>query len=112
LVPEPGSSVLAPRLMGHARAFALLVMGRPLGAEEARSAGLVNAVVAPEATEAEAMQAARGIAALPQESVRLARRLMRGDADEIAERINEEAALFRERLQSPEARAALQAFLA
>ena len=30
LVPEAGSSLIAPRLMGHARAFELLVMGRPL----------------------------------------------------------------------------------
>ena len=30
LVPEGGSSLIAPRLMGHARAFSLLVMGKPL----------------------------------------------------------------------------------
>ncbi|MGB8893895.1 MAG: enoyl-CoA hydratase-related protein, partial [Pseudolabrys sp.] len=27
LLPEAGSSLVAPRLMGHARAFSLLVMG-------------------------------------------------------------------------------------
>ena len=65
LVPEAASSLIAPRLMGQARAFSLLVMGRPLSANEARSAGLVNTVVAPDAVEAEAMKAAREIAALP-----------------------------------------------
>ena len=30
LVPEAASSLLAPRLMGHRRAFELLVMGKPL----------------------------------------------------------------------------------
>ena len=30
LVPEAASSLIAPRLMGHARAFSLLVMGQPL----------------------------------------------------------------------------------
>ena len=30
LVPEAASSLLAPRLMGHRRAFELLVMGEPL----------------------------------------------------------------------------------
>ena len=53
LVPEAASSLLAPRLMGHARAFALLVMGRPMNAEQAKAAaGLVNTVVAPDAVDA------------------------------------------------------------
>ena len=45
LLPEAGSSLIAPRLMGHARAFSLLVMGKPLTAEEAKGAGIVNQVV-------------------------------------------------------------------
>ena len=111
LVPEAASSLIAPRLMGQARAFSLLVMGRPLGAEEAKASGLVNTVVAPEAVEAEAMKAAREIAALPPQGVLAARRLMRGSPDEIVKRIDEEAALFTTRLQSAEARAAFQAFM-
>ncbi len=58
LVPEAASSLLAPRLMGHRRAFELLVMGRPLDAAAAQACGLVNAVVAPGDVEAEAMKAA------------------------------------------------------
>ena len=80
LVPEAASSLIAPRLMGQARAFSLLVMGRPLSADEAKAAGLVNTVVAPDAVEAEAMKAAREIAALPPQGVLTSRRLMRGDA--------------------------------
>jgi len=111
LVPEAASSLIAPRLMGHARAFSLLVMGRPMNAEEAKAAGLVNAVAAPDAVEAEAMKAAREIAALPPQGVLAARRLMLGSADEIVARIDEEAALFKTRLKSAEARAAFEAFL-
>ena len=111
LLPEAGSSLLAPRLMGQARAFSLLAMGRPMNAEEAKAAGLVNTVTAPEATEAEAMKAAREIAALPPQGVLTARRLMRGEPDEIVARIDAEAALFKERLQSAEARAAFEAFM-
>jgi enoyl-CoA hydratase/carnithine racemase len=48
LVPEAASSLIAPRMMGHARAFSLLVMGRPLDAAQAKDAGLVNTVVAPD----------------------------------------------------------------
>ena len=112
LVPEAASSLIAPRLMGHARAFALLVMGRPLNAGDAMSAGLVNSVVAPEAVEDEAMKAARDIAALPPEAVRASRRLMRGAPDEIVARIDEEAEAFKARLKSAEARAAFEAFMA
>ena len=111
LVPEAASSLIAPQLMGQARAFSLLVMGRPLGAEEAKAAGLVNTIAAPEAVEAEAMKAAREIAALPPQGVLAARRLMRGSPDEIVKRIDEEAELFKTRLQSAEARAAFQAFM-
>ena len=44
LVPEAASSLLAPRLMGHRRAFALLVMGKPLERRGGEGAGLVNQV--------------------------------------------------------------------
>src|SRR6202008_1636588 len=45
LIPEAASSLLAPMRMGYARAFSMLVMGRPLNAVQAREAGLVNEVV-------------------------------------------------------------------
>src|ERR1044072_2112946 len=44
LVPEGASSLLMPRTMGHPRAFATLVMGRTMNADEARVAGFVNEV--------------------------------------------------------------------
>jgi enoyl-CoA hydratase/carnithine racemase len=59
LVPEGASSLLMPRTMGHQRAFAMLVMGRTVSADDARVAGFVNTVVAPGHTEAEARKVAR-----------------------------------------------------
>jgi enoyl-CoA hydratase/carnithine racemase len=112
LVPEAASSLIAPRLMGERRAFALLVMGEPLGAEEAKACGLANKIVAPEAVEQEALKAAQAIAAMPRDAVAASRRLMRGSPEEIVARIDAEAAEFKRRLQSPEARAAFEAFLA
>jgi enoyl-CoA hydratase/carnithine racemase len=96
--------------MGHARAFSLLVMGEPLSAEAAKQAGIVTTVVPAAELDQAAHAAAREIAALPAEGVRIARRLMRGSVEEIVARIDEEAALFKERLKSPEARAAFAAF--
>jgi enoyl-CoA hydratase/carnithine racemase len=111
LVPEAASSLIAPRLMGQRRAFSLLVMGRPLDAAAAQACGLVNTIVAPGDVDAEAAKAAREIAALPAEAVAVARRLMRGSADEVVARIDKEVELFKQRLRSAEARTAFESFL-
>ena len=111
LVPEAASSLIAPRLMGHSRAFSLLVMGKPLNAPEAKDAGIIHTLAAPDAVEAEAMKAAQHIAALPPQAVMASRRLMRGTVDEIDARIDLEADEFKRRLQSAEAQAAFTAFM-
>jgi enoyl-CoA hydratase/carnithine racemase len=111
LVPEAGSSLVAPERMGYPRAFAFLVAGEPLTAEAACAAGLINAVVPRETLEAHAFAAAARLAAKPQEALRLSRRLVRGDPDRIWNRVEEERRLFAERLVSDEARQAFQAFL-
>ncbi len=111
LIPEAGSSLLAPMRMGHARAFALLVMGRPLSAAAAKEAGLVNEVVDAAAVDEVALAAAQEIAALPPGAVAVSRALLRGALDDVVSRIDTETMHFRERLQSDEARAAFAAFL-
>jgi enoyl-CoA hydratase/carnithine racemase len=111
LVPEAASSLLGPRVMGHARAFTFLVMGRPLDAMQAKESGIVNTVVAPEEVDSEAMKAAREIAALPPGAVAASRRLLKGPPEELIARIDEEAELFKVRLKSAEARAAFEKFL-
>ena len=111
LVPEAASSLIAPRLMGHARAFSMLVMGKPLTADEAKAAGIVSTIAAPDAVETEAMNAAQQIASLPPQAVLESRRLMRGSVDEIDARIDVEAEEFKRRLQSAEAQAAFTAFM-
>src|SRR5581483_2466853 len=83
LVPEAASSLIAPRLMGHARAFSLLVMGKALTAEEAKVSGIVNTVVPAAEVDSQALAAAKEMAALPPEAVLASRRLMRGSPDEI-----------------------------
>ncbi len=110
LVPEGASSLLAPRTMGHQRAFGMLVMGHKVTAEQAREAGFVNAVVAPGHTEEEARKAAREICALPAEAVALSRKLLRPAPDEIVRRIDQESHLFGERMKSAEAVSAFQRF--
>lgn len=112
LVPEGASSLLAPQSIGYQRAFAMLVMGRTLSANEAREAGFVNTVVAPGEAAAEAEKIAREICALPAEAVALSRKLLKPPPEELTRRIDLESRLFGERLRSEEAIAAFQAFFA
>jgi enoyl-CoA hydratase/carnithine racemase len=110
LVPEGASSLLMPRAMGHQRAFATLVMGRTLSADDARLAGFVNVVVAPGHTEPEARKVAREICALPAEAVAISRKLLKLPPEDLTRRIDQEGHLFGERMRSKEAVAAFKAF--
>lgn len=112
LVPEAGSSLLAPALLGRQRAFALLALGEPLPAEQALAAGMIHRVVAEAELEAEVFKAAEAVAAKPPEALKIARDLMRGDRQPLIDRIRQEGAHFRERLKSDEARNAFMAFMA
>lgn len=112
LVPEAASSLIAPRIMGHQRAFALLAAGEGFSAREALEAGLIRKVVGPEALEAEVMEAAGALAAKPPEALQIAKRLMKSPGEPVIERIREEGELFMQRLKSDEAREAFMAFMA
>lgn len=111
LVPEAGSSILAPARMGYARAFELLALGETFSAERALAAGLVNAVFPASELEVKVRAAAHRLAAKPPEALALCRQLMRGNVDAVGSAIEAEARIFAERLTSPEAREAFQAFL-
>ena len=110
LVPEGASSLLMPRTMGHQRAFAMLVMGRTMTADDARVAGFVNVVVSPGHTEAEARKVAREICHLPAEAVAISRKLLKLPPEDMTRRIDQEGHLFGERMRSKEAIAAFKAF--
>jgi enoyl-CoA hydratase/carnithine racemase len=112
LVPEGASSLLLPWMAGHHRAFALLVMGRPMNAEEAREAGFVNAVVPPGHAIVEAQKIAREICALPPEAVAISRNLLRLPAEEMLRRMDQEEHIFAGRLREPAVVEAVKDFFA
>ena len=112
IVPEFASTFLLPMLAGYQRAAELLLLGQPFTAEQAREAGMVNAVVPDNELFERAEKAAMALAALPPESIRLTKQLMKSThAKAIDARIAEETRIFTERLASPEAQAAMNAFL-
>ncbi|MGY6708640.1 MAG: crotonase/enoyl-CoA hydratase family protein [Rhizobiaceae bacterium] len=112
LVPEAGSSLIAPRVIGRQNAFALLGLGEGFSAERAREVGLIHAVVPEDQLETDTLALAERVAAKPPEALKIARDLMLGDREELVARIKEEGQHFRARLKSDEARNAFMAFMA
>jgi enoyl-CoA hydratase/carnithine racemase len=112
LSPEGGSSVLLPLLAGMARASEWLLFGEPIDAQAAREAGLANAVVAPEELAAYALSRARALAAKPPGAVLATKRVLRSPLRaQLSDAIRYEGREFQERVRSPEAVAAFEAFL-
>jgi enoyl-CoA hydratase/carnithine racemase len=111
LVPEAASSLLFPRLLGHQRASALLLLGDPMDAETACAWGFVNKVVADEDLMTTAREIAARLAALPAAAVRQTKDLIKNGRGDVAGRIEQELLMFRDRLRSPEAAEAFQAFI-
>jgi enoyl-CoA hydratase/carnithine racemase len=110
LVPEAGSSLLLPRLMGHMRAAEVLLLCDFIDADRALELGIVNAVLDAEQLEAHAKDVCSRLAKKAPGAVRLTKQLLRDTSGTTHERMQREFALFGEQLQSPEARAAIAAF--
>ncbi|MCK8780672.1 crotonase/enoyl-CoA hydratase family protein [Rhizobium sp. NTR19] len=111
LVPEAASSLLVPKIMGHQRAFALLVSGEAFSAQAALDAGLIWKIVEPRDVEPHTLALAASLAAKPPQALKIARDLVKGPRDEILARMDEELVHFSAQLRSAEARAAFEAFL-
>jgi enoyl-CoA hydratase/carnithine racemase len=109
LVPEAGSSLLLPRLVGHQRAAELLFLGRPFDAAEALQMGLINRVVEDAVLMDEARKLARSVAQQPPGALLAAKRLLRSETG-LGARMQEELEAFRAQLGSEEFKAAVQAF--
>jgi enoyl-CoA hydratase/carnithine racemase len=110
LVPEAGSTLLLPQLVGHRRAADLLYTGRFFSAAEAQELGIVNTVVEREALAATATETAANLAAKPPGALRRTKALLRSPATPLAERMAVEGKAFVEQLRSPEFAEARAAF--
>jgi enoyl-CoA hydratase/carnithine racemase len=111
LSPEGASSLLLPRLMGHARAAELLLLGEPLTAAQAQADGLVNQVFPAEELLLAVRARVRTLAEKPLGSILLTKELLRhGQRTVTHETLLREGAQFVERLGSPAAREAFTAF--
>ena len=112
IVPEFGSTYLLPLLAGYQRAAELLLLGQPFTAEKAREIGIVTDVVRDSELFERAEKTVAALAALPPESMRLTKQLMKSaHAEAVRRQVAEEGRIFVERLASPEAKEAMRAIL-
>ena len=77
IIPGDGGAWFMQRLIGYQQAFELTLSGRIVGAEEARTLGIVLEVVEPEQLLARAHELAARFAAQPPKALRLTKRLMK-----------------------------------
>jgi len=111
LVPEAGSSLLFPRLVGHQIASQVFLSGEPFDANVAKSFGLVAEIS--ESPLEIAMTFANKVAAQPPNAVIQTKALLKSELHEkVAAVMRAEGELFQMALQSDEAREAFMAFLA
>ena len=113
LCPEYGSSLILPQMLGHAKAAELLLLGESFTGEQAAAWGIANqALDDGAATLAKAKEMAQRFLHLPPKAIEDSKGLMRGPGrEQLRQVIQEEGALFNQRLRSPEAIEALSAFM-
>ncbi|GAA5182905.1 enoyl-CoA hydratase [Niveibacterium umoris] len=112
LCAEGGSSLLLAQRVGAARANEWLLLGEPFTANVAASAGLVNVVLPNAEVFDHALGWAIKLAAKPPQALRGTRELIRQASQDAARRtIAAEAELFKQLLQSDEAKEAFAAFV-
>ena len=111
LVPEAAASMTVPLRVGMAKASEWLLLGEAFDAHEAHRCGVINQVVPAGELIDRARQAAMRLAAKPAQALAATRRLMRGDRQAIRAQMGLEREAFAAALESPEAKAAFNAFL-
>jgi 2-(1,2-epoxy-1,2-dihydrophenyl)acetyl-CoA isomerase len=113
LIPDSGGTWLARRVLGTTRAFEWLTTGRRLPADEARSWGLVNEVVAADELAHRAHEVASLYAAMPTRAVWQTKRLLdHAENATFEEQLELEAVTQAEQTQTHDFREGVAAFLA
>lgn len=111
VVPEAGSSMLLPRLVGRRRAARHLLLAETFGVEDALAMGIISHRAATGDLDGATGKIVERLLAKPADALRDAQRLLRqGTTDEVLERMLLESAIFGKRLASPEAKQAISGF--
>lgn len=109
-VPEAGSSVLIPNMIGRMQAMELFLLGDQFTAQKAQQLGFVNAIFPASQLMPEVMSIARRLAEKPPSAVRETKRLVREHGALLEKAIREEGRTFDAQLRTPESKEAMKAF--
>ncbi|MDP1976386.1 enoyl-CoA hydratase [Undibacterium sp.] len=111
LCPEFASSMIFQQIVGYQRAAEKLMLGEAFSADEAFEMGFVNKVLPLEELLPYAQRQAAKLVALPAASIRVTKRLMKGNQPAaISDKMTEENKHFSAMLNAPEAKEAFMAF--
>ncbi|MES2016527.1 MAG: 2-(1,2-epoxy-1,2-dihydrophenyl)acetyl-CoA isomerase PaaG [Pseudomonadota bacterium] len=113
LIPDTGGTWHLPRLVGHARAMGMAMLGEKLTAEKAEQWGLIWKCFADEALMDEAMTMARHFAAAPTKGLAYTKKAFAAsDANTLEQQLKLEGQMMRELGYSHDYREGVAAFLA
>lgn len=112
LVPEGGSTLLLPALVGRRRASEAFFFGDWIDAGTALAWGLVNEVVEDADLMATVQERAERLTRQPARLLRETKRLLAAPSDDLLRRMDDELALLGQQIEQPEAREAFAALRA
>ena len=111
LVPEAASSLLLPRIMGHARAAELILLGETFSAQKAKDYGLINDIIEADQLLEKAQTTAMALAQKAPQALKFTRALLKkATQNEIDQTMISEIELFTAQIHGAEAKEAFSAF--
>jgi 2-(1,2-epoxy-1,2-dihydrophenyl)acetyl-CoA isomerase len=112
LIPDAGSTWFLPRLVGDAKARALVMLAEKLPAKEAERIGLVYKVVPDDALAAESLKLGHFLASMPTQAYALIKQAMNSSHDaSLGEQLDREAVLQAKAASTEDCREGITAFL-
>jgi len=110
LVPEAGSSLLLPKLIGTQKANDMFLLGTKVSAEDAEKMGLVCSIFTEDTLLEEVATRAKALAAKAPNAVLLTKSLVRQDRGDVAQQMADESVHFSAQLKTAEFAEAASAF--
>lgn len=92
LVPDSGNMYYLPRIVGHAKALELAILGEKISADEAKDIGLITKVISVETWDSDVTAFAEKLAAMPTKSIGLIKRYMNQSWDSNLQEVLEKEA--------------------